>query len=98
MGKAEKHGMIKTIDESVANFAGETIRKKVMEGSEEMTEATELRVIALWVKGAMDRLDSLVDESTKIQIMENCGYGCASVNRRFIEEAARKPQEVQEHR
>jgi len=87
MGKAEKHGMIRTIEESVVRFAGETIRRKVMEGSEEMTGDTPLREIALWVKGAMDRLDMLVDESTRIQIMENCGYGCASVNRMYIEEA-----------
>jgi len=86
MGKAGKHGMIRTIEESIARFAGEMMRKKVMEGSEEMTEDTDLREIALWVKGAMDRLDMLVDESTRIQIMENCGYGCASVNRRFIQE------------
>ena len=87
MGKAQKHGMIRTIEESVARFAGETTRRKVMEGSEEMTEDTDLREIALWVKGAMDRLDKLADQGTRIQIMENCGYGCASVNRRYIEEA-----------
>ncbi|MFB0504583.1 MAG: DUF6144 family protein [Candidatus Bathyarchaeia archaeon] len=87
MGKAQKHGMIRTIEGSVARFAGETTRRKVMEGSEEMTEDTDLREIALWVKGAMDRLDKLADQGTRIQIMENCGYGCASVNRRYIEEA-----------
>ena len=40
----------------------------------------------------MDRLDMLVDESTRVQLMENCGgyYGCADVNRGSIEEAIAK--------
>jgi hypothetical protein len=70
-----KHGMLIALE------------KKVMEGSEEITEKTDKRKIAEWVKGAMEKLDALVNEKTRVQIMENCGYNCAKVNRRVIERA-----------
>lgn len=56
-----------------------------MDGSEGLTDKTDKREIAEWVKGAMERLDALFDEKTRIQIMENCGYNCAKVNRRVLE-------------
>ena len=88
MANKEKHGAIRAMEEIIDRFAGEAIRKKVMEGSEEMTEQMDdSEEIARWVKGAMDRLDALVDEKTRIQIMENCGYGCAEVNSGAIDEA-----------
>ena len=88
MGKMEKHGAIREMEEIIDRFAGEAIRKKVMLGSEQMTEQMDdSEEIAKWVKGAMDRFDALVDERTKIQIMENCGYKCAETNSGAIEEA-----------
>lgn len=86
MGKT-KHGMLIALEKNVEFLAGETISKKVMEGSEEITEKTDKRKIAEWVKDAIGRLDALVDEKTRVQIMENCGYNCAEVNRRVIERA-----------
>ena len=38
----------------------------------------------------MDRLDALVDERTRIEIMENCGYKCAEMNSGAIEQAKAK--------
>ncbi len=91
MGKTEKHGAIKEMEEIIDRFAGETIRKKVMKGSEKMTEQMDdSEEMAKWVKGAMDRLDALVDEKIRIQIMENCGYKCAEMNRGAIDEAIAK--------
>jgi hypothetical protein len=87
MGKTEKHGMIVTIEENIDRFAGEAVRKKVMEGSEEITKKTDKKKLAQYVKGAMERLDASVDEQTRIQIMENCGYNCALINKRVIERA-----------
>jgi len=86
LGKT-KHGMLIALEKNVEFLAGETIGKKVMEGSEEITEKTDKRKIAEWVKDAMGKLDALVDEKTRVQIMENCGYNCAEVNRRVIERA-----------
>jgi predicted hydrocarbon binding protein len=88
MGKTEKHGAIRALEEIIDCFAGETIRKEVMEGSDEMTEQMDgSKEIADWVKGAMDRLDELVDEEIKIRIMENCGYKCSEMNSEAVEEA-----------
>jgi predicted hydrocarbon binding protein len=82
-----KHKMLISIEKNVQALAGEMMNKKVMEGSEEITEKTDKRKIAEWVKGAMERLDSLVKEETKVQIMENCGRNCADVNKKVIERA-----------
>jgi predicted hydrocarbon binding protein len=88
MGKMEKHGALRALEECIKRFAGEAIMKEVMVGSEEMTEQMDgSEEISRWVKGAMDRLDALVDEGTRVQIMENCGYKCAEMNSGAIDEA-----------
>ena len=88
MTDKERHGAIKAMEEIIDHFAGEVIRKKVMVGSEKMTEQMDgSEDMAKWAKGAIDRLDALVDEKTRIPIMENCGYGCAEVNSGAIDEA-----------
>lgn len=79
--------MLKVMEIFVERFAGKMIAAKVMEGSEQITEKTDKKKIAEWVKGAMERLDALVDEGTRVQIMQNCGYNCAEVNKRVIERA-----------
>jgi hypothetical protein len=43
-----------------------------MEGSESLTSASGPRRKATWVKNAMERMDSLLDERTKIEVMERC--------------------------
>lgn len=86
LGKT-KHGMLIALEKNIKFLAGEAISRKVMEGSEEITEKTDKRKIAEWVKDAVGRLDALVNEETRVQIMENCGYNCAEVNRRIIERA-----------
>jgi hypothetical protein len=58
-----------------------------MEGSEKITPSTGKTNIAGWVRGALERMDSLTDEKTRTQIMENCGYNCALHNRAPIERA-----------
>lgn len=84
---ARELGMIRSIEGCVDRFAGEAVKKKVMEGSEKLTAKSSKKEIALWAKGAMERLDALVDEGTRSQIMENCGYNCSDVNNRVIERA-----------
>ncbi len=79
--------MIKSIEGSVSQFAGEDVKRKVMEGADALTAKSSKADVAMWVKGAMERLDALVDEETRVKIMENCGYACANVNKRVIEGA-----------
>jgi len=76
MGKT-KHGALVVLEKNIEVLAGESVAKKVMEGSEEITEKTDKRKTAEWVKNAVKKLDALVDEDARIKIMENCGYNCA---------------------
>ena len=82
-----KHKMLIPLEKNIERFAGEAVSKKVMEGSEEITEKTDKKKVALWTKGAMERFGSLVDEKTRIQIMNNCGSNCAEINKRVIQKA-----------
>jgi hypothetical protein len=82
-----KHGMLVVLEKNIEVLAGKQIAKKVMEGSENLTEKTDKKKIAEWVKNAIDKLDALVNEDAKIRIMENCGYNCANVNKKVIQKA-----------
>jgi hypothetical protein len=86
LGKADV-GMIHELQEQILLLVGDSTTKKIMEGSDKITEKTSKRKISEWVKDAMERLDTFVDEKTRINIMENCGINCAQVNKRVIEKA-----------
>lgn len=85
MGK--KHGMLVALGKIIEQAAGEEVAKKVMEGSESILEKTDAKKKASWMKGAIEKLDKLLDEATRFRIMENCGYNCARINKRAIKEA-----------
>jgi hypothetical protein len=87
--------MLIPIEKNVEHYAGKDVSKKVMEGSEEITEKTDKKKIALWTKGAMDRLDASVDKPTRIKIMNNCGANCAEINKRVIEKAVARRKKFQ---
>lgn len=92
MGK--KHGMLIALEKFIEQFAGEEVMKKVMEVSEGIFEKTDAKKKARWMKGAMERLDKLVDEGTKFKIMENCGYNYAEMNKGAIEEAVARREKL----
>jgi hypothetical protein len=79
--------MIKELKKTIERIAGKTVSKTVMQGCEQLTKSSSKKTIALWVRDAIRRLDSTVDENTRRQIMENCGQNCASINNRVIESA-----------
>jgi hypothetical protein len=79
--------MLTPIEKNIEHYAGTEVCKKVMAGNEEITEKTNKKKMALWTKDAMDRLDELVDEKTRIQIMNDCGSNCAEINKRVIQKA-----------
>jgi hypothetical protein len=82
-----KYGALIAMEHCMEQLAGKTIATKVMEGSEQITEKTDKRKTAEWVKNAMEKLDALVDEKTRVQIRQNCGYNCAKKNNKVIERA-----------
>jgi hypothetical protein len=78
---------VNEISEKIELHAGNKIREMVMEGSEQITASSKPEKVAKWVQGMVERLDNLVDEATRTQIMMNCGYNCAQVNNSPIERA-----------
>ena len=58
--------------ENVGCIAGENVKDEVMKGSDAITSKTSQGKKAKWVKGAMERLNSLVDQETGNEIMGNC--------------------------
>ena len=77
--------MIKSIERQIVQFTGEDVCRRVMEGSDGITEKTDRKKIALFVKAAMEKLDAAVDEETRYKIMENCGYECVKINKRALD-------------
>jgi predicted hydrocarbon binding protein len=82
-----KHGMLVAMEKCLKKAAGRPVAAKVMEGSEQITEKTDRKRSALWVKGAMERLDALVDEENRVKVMQDCGYNCAKINHKVIDRA-----------
>jgi hypothetical protein len=84
-------GQINEIGRNIEDLAGYELRLKVMEGSEKVPSSNPAKAAA-WVRDAMDRLDALVDEPTRRQIMLNCGYNCIRLNPRPLESARARRQ------
>lgn len=82
-----KLGVLVAMEKCLEEVLGKDIARQVMEGSEEITESTEKRKTALWVKSAMERLDTLADKKAKLQALKNCGYNCAKKNSKVVERA-----------
>ena len=82
-----KHGMIQQIEGCIEQFAGKDLAQKIMEGNENITEKTDKKKTAKWVKNALQKLDASVDDKTRVRIMQNCGYNCAKKNHKVIERA-----------
>ncbi|MBD3183907.1 hypothetical protein GF312_16605 [Candidatus Poribacteria bacterium] len=57
----------------------EDIKNKVLEGWEKVGEFSNDE-LSHWLKEVMQRLDELVDEKTRIQLMERCGHECADMH------------------
>lgn len=51
---------------------GEEVRKEVMRGSDDLSSLSSRQKVIGWSKGAMERLDSLVDEEQAQEIMTGC--------------------------
>jgi hypothetical protein len=75
-----KQEMIQSFGREVEAAAGPGIGSQVMAGAEALTARSGPGEVALWVKGAIDRLDRLAPEGTRVGIMEACGTNCTRVN------------------
>ncbi|MCP4230728.1 MAG: hypothetical protein GY771_11365, partial [bacterium] len=64
---------------NIDDFADAEVRKEVLKGSEGFNEESGIEDLAVWMKGAVERLCSLVDDDTAKKIMT---YNAC----RFVEE------------
>jgi hypothetical protein len=87
-------GPIGEIGERIKQFSGIGASDIVMQGSDEVLVAADPVKAALWVKDAIDRLDILIDEKTREQIMTACGRKCQSVNKKVTEEMKARRREA----
>jgi len=71
----------------IEQFAGADVSKKVMKGKDEIIAAKDPVKGALWMKEALERLDTLTDKDTRKQIMTACGRSCNAVNHKVTEES-----------
>jgi hypothetical protein len=78
---------VNEIGENIERFSGQEMRKMVMEGCEQITASSKPEEVARWVQSMVVRLDTLIDEGTRTQILMNCGNNCALVNKSPIEKA-----------
>jgi predicted hydrocarbon binding protein len=78
---AKKHlRKIEELGRNLDKYARQDVRKEVLEGSQKLASVSDTKQIALWVKGAMERLDKLVAKKIKTQVMEQCGRRCAEAS------------------
>jgi hypothetical protein len=64
-------GWLDKFAKSIIDIAGESVKKEVMKGNEKLGSRPTPSQRAKWIKGAMERLDALVDEEAKKRIMIN---------------------------
>jgi len=78
-------GQIEEIRRRIEAQAGPEVTRQVMEGIETLKDSSRPPKVAAWMQGAIERLDRLADEETRSQIMIECGYNCALINKGTIE-------------
>lgn len=77
-------GQLEVLSAHLTELAGGQARDEVMQGLESLGAKTKPAEVAVWVKGAMQRLDEAVNAGTREEIMLRCGRNCALVNQRPI--------------
>jgi hypothetical protein len=63
---------IEKLNRSFELSVDDAIRAAIMEGSESLTSASGPQKKATWVRSAMERMDSMLDEKTRIEVMQRC--------------------------
>jgi effector-binding domain-containing protein len=62
-------------EESLGSFAGDDVKRDVLEGSDNLSPSSDTEDKIAWVKGAMERLDAAVpDADTRREIVCRCAH------------------------
>lgn len=89
----EKAWMSKLSD-CLDKIAGQKIRQKVLQGHEKITSSSSQKDIIDWTQGAMERLDSVVDEKERIEIMTGCACQYPESELHEIRKAYHESQDI----
>jgi hypothetical protein len=80
-------GPLRELGGRIEEFAGVIVRQKVMQGSDELVAAADPVKTAIWMKEAIDRLDTSITPDKCKQIMTACGNACLAMNIKGMEES-----------
>jgi hypothetical protein len=72
-------GQLQEIGRLIEQLAGKEARQEVMRGSDQMSPTGTPAEVALCCRKTIDRLDALVNQSVRDQIMAGCGRHCQSL-------------------
>ena len=89
MAKAHQ-AAIENLGINLERFAGTEVRQKVLEGSDDLPKLPDPERLAIWVQGAMKRLDRAVEKKTASRVMEECGIACAEAHQKTIDRVVAK--------
>lgn len=78
----------------IGRIAGEEIRKDIMKDSEKLSQETNRKEVIVWTKKAMEKLDALVDEKKKIEIMTGCACQYPKSDLQAIRERYKETKDV----
>ncbi|MFB0518822.1 MAG: DUF6144 family protein [Acidobacteriota bacterium] len=73
-----KIGKIGRLARNIEQETNGAILLKVMQDFDQFQSASDKAMKAAWLKGAIERLEKLVDKETAVKIMESCGLECCS--------------------
>ncbi len=73
-----KTGRIGRLAKNIEQETNRAVLLKVMQDFDQLQSTSDKAMKAAWVKGAIERLDKLVDKETAVKIMESCGSECCS--------------------
>jgi hypothetical protein len=85
-------GQIEEIGGRIEQFAGKDISQKVMEGSDKIAVSSDMKKVSLWVKNAMEGLDTSVSPKKSKEIMVACRHNCSLIHDRIIQAAKARRQ------
>ncbi|MCG2768227.1 MAG: DUF6144 family protein [Anaerolineae bacterium] len=80
--------------DSLDRVAGEKTRQEVMKGSENLSSNSSRDGVIAWSKAAMERLDSLVDQEKRVEIMTSCACRYPVSDLREIRKAYEETRDI----
>ena len=76
--KIPNTGRIGRLARNIEQETNRAVLLKVMQDFDQFQSASDKAMKAAWLKGAIERLEKLVDKETAVKIMESCGLECCS--------------------